>query len=72
MHRVHGIVALKLYPNAVRARSREYGLEFDLRSTVGEKRVLVHHVEEIDADGEHVRPHAKVSLQRMRPVDFKP
>ena len=72
MHRVHGVVALKLYPNAVRTRSREHGLEFDLRSTVGEKRVLVHHVDEIGADGKHVCPHAKVSLQTMRPVDSKP
>jgi hypothetical protein len=72
VHGAHRALALQLNPDAVDARAREHHLEFHLRTAVGEQRVLVHHVDEIIARDQHVRPCAEILLESSFGGDRQP
>src|SRR5687767_12064117 len=46
VNRVDDAVLLKLYPDSIRSRPGKNDFEFDFGATVGQKRMLVHHVDE--------------------------
>ena len=71
MRGIHDTVTLELDPDSIGARPREDDLELDSRSAVGEKRVLVHHVDQVVARHEHVAPHSKVLLESALALDDK-
>jgi hypothetical protein len=62
MHGVDHTFALQLDPDSIGLGTRKHDVKFELWSTIGPVRVLVHHVDQIAARDEHVSPRAKVLL----------
>ena len=72
MHSVHDALFLKLYPDSIRSRPGKNDFEFDSGATVGQKRMLMHHINEVVADREQVGPDAEIPFQSLAGIDAEP
>src|SRR5215468_12092168 len=57
--------SLELHPDAVAVCAGEDHIELNLRAAVGDEWMLVHHIDQVIACGEHVSPGAEIFLQAV-------
>ena len=71
MNGVHDSITLELHPDAVHSGAVEGQIELHLRRPVCDERMLVNHVDQVVAGGQHMSPRAKIFFKAVAGPEVK-